>query len=124
VVASGDSVSLANGCVNSANGWVPVPVWAWERGRVDFSLERPETNSRDVLLGGETVQTRVQKWGNSLALRIPKPFALQLRLAEGQPVELGLDEGRMTVEPSQSRVPSLDELVARIRTDRTPRSWQ
>jgi hypothetical protein len=39
-------------------------------------------------------------------------------------VELGLDEGRMTVEPSQSRVPSLDELVARIRTDRTPRSWQ
>ncbi|MFM7161290.1 MAG: AbrB/MazE/SpoVT family DNA-binding domain-containing protein [Planctomycetaceae bacterium] len=70
------------------------------------------------------MQTRVQKWGNSLALRIPKPFALQLRLTEGQPVELALDEGRMTVEPSLAQSPSLEDLVARIRIDRTPRSWQ
>jgi len=70
------------------------------------------------------MQTRVQKWGNSLALRIPKPFALQLRLAEGQPVDLALDEGRMTVEPSLARNPSLDDLVSRIRIDRVPPSWE
>ena len=36
------------------------------------------------------METRVQKWGNSLALRIPKPPAIQIGLEPNSPVELSL----------------------------------
>ena len=113
-MASGDSVSLANGCVNSANGWVPVPVWAWERGRVDFSLERPETNSRDVLLGGETVQTRVQKWGNSLGVRIPRGLAEEVGLGAGTEVSLTAKDGELVLRPSVPSRLRLADLLASV----------
>ena len=35
------------------------------------------------------MQSRVQKWGNSLALRIPKSFATEIGLAEDQVGWLG-----------------------------------
>ena len=36
------------------------------------------------------METRVQKWGNSLALRIPKPLAIQIGLEPNSSVELSL----------------------------------
>lgn len=41
------------------------------------------------------MKTRVHKWGNSLALRIPKTFALEAGLEEDSPVEISLLEGRL-----------------------------
>lgn len=38
----------------------------------------------------------VLKWGNSLAVRIPAPFARELQVVEGSEIELRL-EGRMLV---------------------------
>ena len=35
----------------------------------------------------------MQKWGNSLAIRIPKAFAAELGLEENSPVELSLVKG-------------------------------
>ena len=40
------------------------------------------------------MKTRVQKWGNSLALRIPKSFAVEAGLRANAAVELSLVEGR------------------------------
>ena len=40
------------------------------------------------------MKTRVQKWGNSLALRIPKSFAAEAGLRVDAPVELALVEGK------------------------------
>ncbi|MGB9885814.1 MAG: AbrB/MazE/SpoVT family DNA-binding domain-containing protein [Moorellales bacterium] len=34
---------------------------------------------------------RVQRWGNSLAIRLPKALAGKLGLVEGTPVELEVD---------------------------------
>ncbi len=35
------------------------------------------------------MQARVQRWGNSLAIRIPKPFALEIGLEQNDnPVQL------------------------------------
>ena len=34
------------------------------------------------------MRLRVQKWGNSLALRIPKPFAQEARVKQGSVVNL------------------------------------
>jgi antitoxin MazE len=60
------------------------------------------------------MQTKVQKWGNSLALRIPKPLALDARLSQGAAVELSLHDGKLVIEPSLAPKYRLDELLARV----------
>lgn len=44
------------------------------------------------------MRTRVQKWGNSLGLRIPKPFAEETRLEENGEVEISVKGGKLIVE--------------------------
>ena len=44
------------------------------------------------------MKTHVQKWGNSLALRIPKSLAVEAKLAEDTPVELSLVKGKLVVQ--------------------------
>lgn len=44
------------------------------------------------------MRARVQKWGNSLGLRIPKPFAEETRLEENGEVEITVRGGKLVVE--------------------------
>ena len=60
------------------------------------------------------MRAKVQKWGNSLAVRIPRSLAVEAGLSTESPVELVLVEGRLVVEPVVEEVPSLEELVAQI----------
>jgi antitoxin MazE len=60
------------------------------------------------------MRARVQKWGNSLAVRIPKNLAQEAGLSSESRVELTLVEGRLVVEPVAEEVPSLEELLAQI----------
>ena len=60
------------------------------------------------------MQTKVQKWGNSLALRIPKSFASEVGLVDETPVDLSLVDGRLVVTPIIQRNFTLDELLAQI----------
>ena len=46
------------------------------------------------------MRARVQKWGNSLALRIPKPFAEEVGMAEGGEVRLSGAEAGKTLPPT------------------------
>lgn len=57
---------------------------------------------------------QVRKWGNSLAIRIPKPLAEDIQLREGTIVELSVEEGRFVASPLPRRRYSLDELVQGI----------
>lgn len=45
------------------------------------------------------MKTRVQMWGNSLALRIPKAFAAELGLEADGEVELGVEDGQLSIRP-------------------------
>lgn len=45
------------------------------------------------------METSVKRWGNSLAVRIPKVLAQEVGLYEDSPVELCLEEGRLIVVP-------------------------
>lgn len=56
----------------------------------------------------------VQKWGNSLALRLPKTIAQELDLNEGDPVELKLLGDALEVKPTR-QVYRLSELVTEMR---------
>ena len=61
--------------------------------------------------------TTIQKWGNSLALRIPSAMARQIRMAEGDSVQLSVDADSLTVRPARPRY-RLADLVRRV----TPRN--
>lgn len=58
--------------------------------------------------------TKIQKWGNSLALRIPKTFALDANLENDSTVEISLVDGKIVVKPVSAPQWSLDELLAGI----------
>lgn len=60
------------------------------------------------------MKARIQKWGNSLALRIPKSFATQSSIEQGSVVDLSLDNGRMIVERTREQEYSLEDLLARV----------
>jgi antitoxin MazE len=60
------------------------------------------------------MKARVQKWGNSLALRIPKSFAVEVGLDRDALVELSLRDGKLIVEPLPKSPLSLDDLLAAV----------
>jgi antitoxin MazE len=60
------------------------------------------------------MKVQVQKWGNSLALRIPKSFAVESNIGQGSTVELTLENGRIIVFPVAEQEFSLDELLAQV----------
>jgi antitoxin MazE len=61
--------------------------------------------------------TKVQKWGNSLALRIPKTFALDAQIENDSVVEVLFVDGQIVIKPITPRKWTLDELLAGINTD-------
>ena len=60
------------------------------------------------------MRARIQKWGNSLALRIPKSFAAHSNIEQGSLVDLSLDNGRMIVEAASDEEYSLEKLLAGV----------
>ena len=60
------------------------------------------------------MRVRLQKWGNSLALRIPKPFAGEADVSEGAELDLVVSEGRLVPTPVRRRRPSLAQLLSRV----------
>lgn len=59
------------------------------------------------------MKANIQKWGNSLALRIPQAVARQIRVKEGDAVELSVGAGGLTIKPAVEH-PTLDELLAAV----------
>jgi antitoxin MazE len=64
------------------------------------------------------MRSQVQKWGNSLALRIPRSFAIDSGLSQGSEVELSVEDGRLVVTPVVSWQKRLDELLGQIDSDK------
>lgn len=63
------------------------------------------------------MQTKVQKWGNSLALRIPKSFAVEVGLDNDAAVDLALVDGKLVMTPLTRSPFTLDGLLAGITDD-------
>ncbi|HVV94670.1 MAG TPA: AbrB/MazE/SpoVT family DNA-binding domain-containing protein [Hyphomicrobiales bacterium] len=64
------------------------------------------------------MKVRVAKWGNSLAVRIPRTLAAEAGLAEGSAADMVLDEGgalRLEPRASASNIPTLAEMVEEMR---------
>jgi antitoxin MazE len=68
----------------------------------------------------------VQRWGNSLAVRVPVAFGRELNLRPECPVDMTIDAGRLVLTPVlvADETPTLAELVARITdTNRHDEQW-
>lgn len=68
------------------------------------------------------MQGHVSKWGNSLALRLPKPIAEALNVSEGEAVDLRVEEDRLIITPV-GPVYSLDELLSGVTEENQPESF-
>ncbi|MEA1927107.1 MAG: AbrB/MazE/SpoVT family DNA-binding domain-containing protein [Candidatus Auribacterota bacterium] len=63
------------------------------------------------------METTIQKWGNSLALRIPKILALDAHIKEGSRVEIVAADEKIMIEPIRKPVLDLKTLVSRITSE-------
>jgi len=59
------------------------------------------------------MKVQIQKWGNSLALRIPKSFAIETNIEQGSTVEVTLEKDRIVMKPAKDDV-SLESLLAEV----------
>lgn len=57
------------------------------------------------------MQTKIQRWGNSLGLRIPKAFAEQAGVEAGSAVDLSVEDGELIVRPIRSPKYDLKDLL-------------
>jgi len=58
--------------------------------------------------------TKVQKWGNSLGLRIPRSFAVEARVESGVVVDISLERGGLMVRRPPIKKYLLRELIQGI----------
>ncbi len=60
------------------------------------------------------MHVRVQKWGNSLAVRLPKPLAEDAEVKEGTVLNLAVSEGKVVATRVEKKKQSLKQLLAQI----------
>jgi antitoxin MazE len=58
--------------------------------------------------------TQVQRWGNSLAVRIPKPFAIEAGLEQDTPIEMSVVDGKLVLRPIVEPKITLEYLLAQV----------
>ncbi len=61
--------------------------------------------------------TKVQKWGNCLALRIPKAYALEAKLKNDSDVDISMIEGQLVIRPIVTINQDLAHLLSGITED-------
>ena len=57
------------------------------------------------------MQAKIQKWGNYLALRIPRSLAIEAGVEAGSLVRLSIRRGELIVSPSRRKILRLKELL-------------
>jgi antitoxin MazE len=60
------------------------------------------------------VRTKIQRWGNSLGLRIPRSFAAEAGVEAGSEVDLSIRDGDLIVKPATRRTYRLRDLLRRV----------
>ena len=65
------------------------------------------------------MRAQVSKWGNSLAIRIPKAVTESLRVQEGGAVDLTIEGDAVIIRSCQPRY-TIEELVSEMRPGEEP----
>ncbi len=59
------------------------------------------------------MQTQIGKWGNSLAVRIPRTYVQDLQLKEGMDLEVSFEQGKLVFRPLPKQY-TLEELLSQV----------
>lgn len=59
--------------------------------------------------------TRVQKWGNSLGVRIPRAYADEIRIESGSSVKVAVRGDALVVTPVRRSAYRLSELLRQVK---------
>ncbi len=62
------------------------------------------------------MEVTIQKWGNSLAIRIPGSYAKDISIQQGSSVELIKEKNKLVIVPKKSGL-KLKNLLAKITDD-------
>lgn len=60
------------------------------------------------------MNAKIQKWGNSQGLRVPKPALEAANFAVGEEVELFAEAGQIILRPAQKPKVTIKDLIARL----------
>jgi len=60
---------------------------------------------------------KIDRWGNSLGIRLPKQLTEQLSLIEGSTVVVTLEKNALMVRPQKKEEQTLKQLLERITPD-------
>ena len=67
------------------------------------------------------MQTVVQKWGNSLGIRIPSVYVKEFDLRNGSSVEILEEEGKLIIKPGKI---TLEQLLSQVTEDNIHEPWE
>jgi antitoxin MazE len=59
------------------------------------------------------MEIEVQKWGNSLAIRIPKIYAKEISIDKGSAITINREDNKLILEPKQKEE-KLNALLSKI----------
>ena len=68
--------------------------------------------------------TKIQKWGNSLAVRIPKPYASEMKIGDGASIEMMVEEGALVITPAHESEWTLEALLAEVTDENIHEEWE
>ena len=77
-------------------------------------LDRAPRAVYSLYIQRDAMQTKIQKWGNSLGLRIPRSFAHEAQVEAGAAVDLSVENGWLLIRPLRVRKYSLNVLLRKI----------
>ena len=60
------------------------------------------------------MKTKIQKWGNSLGLRIPKSFAEEVAVDAGTTVDVSVSNGNLIIKPLDPNAYTLQDLLNQV----------
>jgi antitoxin MazE len=64
--------------------------------------------------GEGAMKAKVQKWGNSLGIRIPRTVALELSLETDSEVDMSTHDGTIVISPTRQNRLSLRQLLSKV----------
>lgn len=68
--------------------------------------------------------SRILKWGNSLAVRIPKAFADELKVGENASIQMVMEESALVITPVRDKEWTLNELLSAVTDANTHEEWE
>jgi len=69
------------------------------------------------------MKTNVAKWGNSLAVRLPRDVVEEIHLSEGSPVDIKVEGGALVLRPTRPRY-ALKDLLVGVTPKKMREAWK